>query len=205
MQPSKGRYLCERGYTHSILKSKEFASPKDVLEGKVQVICEDGKRRRRNKSSSLTTEEEEALWISGQLGDQSPLSLINTLWWIFTQHFGMRGRQEHYSMRIEHFQFKKSDQGTEYVTFSVGITKTRQSRLHNKHRLVIPKMLAIDTERCPAHFFKLYLSKRPKCRQNNGPFYLPVVVNPKSDVCYKVTAMGVNKVNEIMKEMVISF
>lgn len=42
-------------------------------------------------------------------------------------------------MRIEHFQFKKSGQGTEYVTFTEGITKTGQSRLHDKHRLVIPK------------------------------------------------------------------
>ena len=51
-------------------------------------------------------------------------------------------------------------------------------------------------------FFKLYLSKRLKCLHNNGLFYLSVIVNPKSDVWYKVTPMGVNKINKIMKEMV---
>lgn len=84
-----------------------------------------------------------------------PMSLINTLWWMFTQHFGMRGRQEHQSMRNEHFQFKKSDQGTEYMIFSEGITKTRQSGLHDKHRFVIPKTFANDTERCCVHFFQV--------------------------------------------------
>ena len=56
MQASIHRHLCERGYMPSILKSREFASSKAVLEGKAQVICEDGKRRRPNISSSLKTE-----------------------------------------------------------------------------------------------------------------------------------------------------
>ena len=129
------------------------------------------------------------------------LSPINTLWWMFAQHFGMRGRQRHHSMRTKHFQFKKNDQGMEYVTFSVGIIKTRQRGLHDKHRLVILKIFATDTEHCPIRFFKLYLSKGPKCLQKNGPFYLYVIVNPKSDVWYKVTPMGGNKITEIRKEM----
>ena len=37
MQASIYRHLCERGYTPSILKSREFASLKAVLEGKAQV------------------------------------------------------------------------------------------------------------------------------------------------------------------------
>ena len=53
MQASADRYLRERGYTHSFLRSKEFASSKAVLEGKARVIRKDGKGRRPNKSNSL--------------------------------------------------------------------------------------------------------------------------------------------------------
>ena len=53
MESSIERYLLERGYTHSVLKSRKFASSKIVLKGKVQVIPKDGKGRRPNKSSSL--------------------------------------------------------------------------------------------------------------------------------------------------------
>ena len=52
-QASIDRYIRKRDYMHSILKSREFASSKAVLEGKARVICRDGKRRRLNKSSSL--------------------------------------------------------------------------------------------------------------------------------------------------------
>ena len=65
----------------------------------------------------------------------------HTIWWLFTQHFGIRGRQEHHSMKVEDFIFKKDDNSNEFLTFSEGITKTRQSGIHEKHRLVIPKIL----------------------------------------------------------------
>ena len=120
---------------------------------------------------------------------------------MFTQHLGMRGRKEDQSMKNEHFQFKKSDQGTKNVTFSKAITKTRQRGLHNKDPLTIPKIFSTDTERCSAHFFKFFLSKRPKCLQNNSPFSIFVIVNPKSGGWYEVTLVGVNKINEIMKEI----
>ena len=53
MQASTNRYLRESGYTHSILKSREFSSSKANLVGKARGIREDGKGRRPNKSSSL--------------------------------------------------------------------------------------------------------------------------------------------------------
>ena len=51
------RYLRELGHTYTILNLREFASSKDVLEGKARVIREDGKGGKPNKSSSLTAEE----------------------------------------------------------------------------------------------------------------------------------------------------
>ena len=50
------RYLRELGHTYTILNLREFASSKDVLEGKARVIREDGKGGRSNKSSSSVQE-----------------------------------------------------------------------------------------------------------------------------------------------------
>ena len=102
--------------------------------------------------------------------------------WQFTMHFGLRGRQEHYDMKIEDLTFKKDDRGNEFLTFAEGITKTRQSCLHEKHRLVQPKMFATHTSRCPINFFKLYLSKRPINLRTSGPLYLTVNHKPSTDV-----------------------
>ena len=82
----------------------------------------------------MTHAEEETLWSCGQFGSSTPASLINTIWWQFTQHFGLRGRQE--PMKVQDFSFKKDDKGNDFVTFAEGITKTRQSGLHERHRLV---------------------------------------------------------------------
>jgi hypothetical protein len=36
------------------------------------------------------------LYQKEQLGSTSPDAIINTLWWQFTTHYGMRGNMEHY-------------------------------------------------------------------------------------------------------------
>ena len=59
---------------------------------------EQGMGKRPNKAKSLTKEEKEILWEKGQLSNQTPRSLINTMWWLLTMHFGLRGRQEHHDM-----------------------------------------------------------------------------------------------------------
>ena len=85
-------------------------------------------------------------------------------------------------MKVEDFVFKLDDGGNEYLTFSEGITKTRQSGLHEKHRLVQPKMFKTNTNRCPIQFFKLYLSKRPPQLKFSGPLYFNM--HPKSFLFY---------------------
>ena len=80
------------------------------------------------------------LWECEKIESHSSMSLINTIWWLFTLHFGLRGRQKDHPMTVSDFQFRKDDFVNEFVTFAEGITKTRQSRLHEKHRLNQPKM-----------------------------------------------------------------
>ena len=84
----------------SVPRSREFRNSNAVLEGKARFLRENGKGKRPNKAKSLTTAEEEVLWESGKLGGHTPRALIKTVWWQLTQHFGLRGRQEH-SMKVE--------------------------------------------------------------------------------------------------------
>ena len=83
--------------------------PEKVLEGKARKLRNEGRGKLPNKLRSLTREEdlEEALWGSGQLGNSSPRSLLNTMWWLLSQHLGLRGCQEHYTMDVEDFTLNK--------------------------------------------------------------------------------------------------
>ena len=110
-------------YPKSIIKDREFLSSRKVLEGKARKLREE---------KSLTNEEEETLWKSAQLGSGNPRALINMMWWLLTQHFGLRGRQEHHNMKVKDFCLQRDDDGIEYLTFAEGPTKTRQGGLKFK-------------------------------------------------------------------------
>ncbi|XP_068738942.1 uncharacterized protein KIAA1958-like [Montipora capricornis] len=154
MQAALDRHLRSQNYPKSILRDTEFLSSRKVLEGKARKLLEQGMGKRPNKAKSLTKEEEEILWENGQLGNQTPRSLINTMWWLLIMHLGLRGRQEHHDMMVEDFSSEKDDDGVEFITFSEGPTKTRQGGLRVKPWLATPKMFATGEKRCPVALFK---------------------------------------------------
>lgn len=201
MQACLDRYLKEHDYPKSIIKDREFLSSQKVLEGKARKLRLAGKGKLPNRARSLTMEEEEVLWKCGQLGVETPRAMINTLWWLLTQHLGLRGRQEHHEMKVEDFTLDRDNLGNEFITFAEGPTKTRQGGLRVKQRLVTPKMFAFGGPRCPVNIFKSYLQRRPEGMKKTGPFYLAVIDHPSSDVWFKKSRMGQNTINNIMKTM----
>jgi len=162
------------------VRDTEFLSSRQVLEGIARKHRELGMGKRPNKAQSLTKEEEEILWENGQLGDKTPRSLLNTIWWLLTMHFGLCGQQEHPDMKVKDFSFEKDDGGTEFVIFSKGLTKTRGGRLRVKPRLATSKMFATGEKRCPITLFKKYLNKHLAELKTTGPLYLGVIDKPQS-------------------------
>ncbi|CAH3149708.1 unnamed protein product, partial [Porites lobata] len=128
-------------------------------------------------------------------------SLIQTMWFLLTQHFGLRGCQEHHDMYVEDFAFSTDDNGIEFVTYEENPTKTCQGGLRKKRRVVQPKMFATGGQRCPVKLFKTFLERRPEEMRNSGPFYLALNERPKTQVWYKRQRMGVNSINSFMKNM----
>ena len=187
----------------SIVKDREFHSSKQVLEGKAKLLRQAGGGKRPNKARNLT-KEEEVLWKESKFGSTTPEALVNTMWWLLTQHFGLRGRQEHHDMKVDDFQLCKDDNGVEFVQFTEGLTKTRQGGLHTKHRDFQPGMFAVGGERCPVALFKQFVSRRPQNLKTTGPFYLSIKTNRKPDdnVWFKVQPMGESKINDMMKSTV---
>ena len=196
------RHLKESDYKYSIMRDREFYQSKLVLEGKVKHLRQQGKGKRPNAASALTAEEEEILWTTKNLSDFGPRVLSQTMWWVLTQHFGLRGRQEHRSVEVEDFAFCQDDCGTEYITFRAHPKKTRQGELNTKCRTVLARMFATSGPRCPVQLFKQYPSPRPLEFRDNGPFYLAVIDNPKIKVWYKKQRLGVNSIDQMMKNII---
>ncbi|CAB4039161.1 Hypothetical predicted protein [Paramuricea clavata] len=75
------------------------------------------------------------------------------MWWLLTQYFGLRGRQEHHGMKVEDFTIGKDNDGLEHVEYIERPTKTRNGSLSKKSTDFLPKMYATGDERCPVALF----------------------------------------------------
>ena len=194
MMTSLDRHLRENGYNLSIVKDQEFAESKKILEGRATELRRQGKGKLPNRSRSLSTSEVEVLWEHREFGKHSPQALLQTVYWFLGQHCGIRGRSEHYNLQVEDFVIEKNKNGKEYVAFYEGLTKNHTGGLYFKARKIKSRMHAIEGERNPLLFFKLYISKRPEILRKSGPLYLKPIQNPKSDIWCKTTRMGINNV-----------
>ena len=201
---SPDRHLKNKSYSHSIVRDREFSSSKQVLDGKAKQLRLAGREKRPNKARQVSEEEEEILWKSEKLGGKNPESLIQTMWWLLTEQFGLRGRQEHHGMRLEDFRIMKGDDGLEFVEFTEGPTKTRPGGLNAKPRQFQPKMFQTGGEKCPVALFRQYISHRPPNLRTSGPFYLSIKYNrrPDDEIWYEVQPMGENKINSMMKNII---
>ena len=204
MQAALDRYLKEKKYPHSILRDPIFKQSQDVLEGKARQLRIDGLGKKPNATKPITNEEEDLLWESGQLGSDDAEILLQTLWFLTTQHFGLRARQEHHSMRMENFKKVIGENGTEYIEFHENPTKTRGSGLHPKVRVSVPKAFKIEGPRCLVTLFDKFVEKRPDELKNTGPFYLGInrKISTKNENWYLKSPMGKNTISGFMKKII---
>ena len=54
-----------------------------------------GPRKPKNRSNAVTDEDINKLWECQQMGSNTPESIINTIWFYSTIHFGTRSAKEH--------------------------------------------------------------------------------------------------------------
>ena len=72
---------------------------------------------------------------------------LNPTWYLVSQHFGLRGRQENYKSRNEHFKlaFAKNENGCSYVTF---VHKDENISYKASRKDGLPRMVASSGEKC---------------------------------------------------------
>ena len=109
------------------------------------------------------------------MGAATPESIINTLWFYSTIHFGTRTAEEHRNMCSADINLKVDGEGEEYLEFVERQTKTRTGDNPKDVRKVTPKMWSNpeNISRCPVEVYKQYSLLRPSdfCKPED-PLYL---------------------------------
>ena len=209
MMSSFERYLKRHNYGISLISGYEFSKVREVLKCKQKDLKKQGHGNKPRAVDEITDQEIDFLYEANELGSKSPTSLINTLWFNNTLHFGMRGGSSEHrnlcwgdlSLNYDH------DLKTEYIEYNEHQTKTRTGKDINNIRGSNPRMYASGQERCPVKIYKKYACKRPQgMLSHESPFYLATATNKKYPMEHErwfiSQPIGVNKINRIMKTMV---
>ncbi|XP_046376556.2 uncharacterized protein LOC124149185 isoform X3 [Haliotis rufescens] len=171
MQVFLERYLKEGGYPYSITKDARFKSSRNYIKMKMEDF---NKNKVVQKPIPVDENDIEIMFERNVMGDYNSESLLNTVWFLNSKYFGLRGIADHFNLKWGDIKLKVNDQGKEYVERALST---------NFCLKVFAKPDNLD--RCFVHFFKQYRSMRPKLAMDDGsPFYLKSVRNMSSDRWY---------------------
>jgi len=204
------RHLKHQNYNVSLIKGYEFSKCREILKCKQKDLKKQGKGNFPKRAEALTDDEVNELYEKELLGSSTPSSMLNTLWYQNTLHFGIRGGgEEHRQLQWHDIQLKHdSTMKLDYLEYNERQTKTRTGDDVRNIRESKPRAYEMpqNRSRCPVELYKAYREKRPNdyCKPND-PFYLAVVTNkshPRPDEQWFLRGpVGKHKMNNLMKKM----
>ena len=85
-------------------------------------VSSTGTGTKKNKAELITPGEEESLWSSKTLGDHSPTSLLNTIFYMCGLYFALQSGHKHWQLRYRPCQIQVVEHTGElpYLLYSEG-------------------------------------------------------------------------------------
>ena len=194
-------------YPCSVIDDSQFEQARQALEARSKELKKDGKGNKPKTAQAITDEEVNILYDKQLLGISKTEALLNTMWFINTKHFGLRGCDEHRRMKWGDVPLLTDVNGAEYLEFSESQTKTRTGSEPRNVRAAKPKAYSFangSPHRDPVFGYKVSSEKRPSSMTDfDSPFHLGInhTKNPTEKSWFKASAMGVNKLNSLLKTM----
>jgi len=195
------KYLC------SVIEDSQFEQARQAIEAPSKELKKDGKGNTPKAAEASTDEEVHILYNKQLLGISNAEALLNTMWFMNTKNFGLRGCDEHRRIKWGDVQLLTDLNGAEFLEYSKRQTKPRTGAEPRNVRAVKPKAYSFangSPDRDPVFVYKVYSEKRPNSMtDSDSPYYLGInhTKNATEKPWLKASAMGVNKLNSLMKTM----
>lgn len=223
------RYLKMKCYQASVTRDIVFVNTRHALKYKQQRLRELGKGSKKTNEpfGKVTLEKVNQLFMAHEMGPYTPMSIINSMCFMFIVHFRLRKAIDHKNLVWGDIKLRADQSGKEYILYeplvsrgqldgtnststtqpttasttnAMNATKPEQSRT-SYMKLCIWAQPEVP-ERDPVGIYKLYSQKRPPNMQHdNSPFYLGITTLHPSPVqaWYRTCAMGVNKLSDLVR------
>ena len=112
------RHLKAFKYPKNLIEDLAFEQIIKALKARRRQLKKEGKGNTPNAAEVITDEEVNILYMKKLLGITTAQVLPNTLWFMNSIHFGLRGCDEHRQMTWEDVQLIRDVNGTEYLEYS---------------------------------------------------------------------------------------
>ncbi|GFN93588.1 Zinc finger mym-type protein 2 [Plakobranchus ocellatus] len=210
MLASIERYLRFKNYPLSLTRDSAFSNMRNILKLKQQTLRSIGKGQKTASEispSSLAREGKIAhLFKSQEMGPYTPSSVVFTLCFYFCMYLKLRKSTENKKLLWGDIALLKDESGREFLTFSSQMLRRNQGSSKGNLRQRSYRVWADPSspEKDPVTIYKFYAQKRPASTNTNfSPFYLGVnVLYPtQGQPWYRPAAMGINKLNEMVRQI----
>lgn len=200
------RYLKLKNYPQSVTRDSAFTNTRNALKFKQQKLRELGKGSKKQPEpfGRLTLDKVNHLFGAREMGPYTPMSVVNTLCFLFIVHFRLRKAIDHKNLIWGDIKLKTDPSGRKFLIYEP--VDVQNSIAHSKYdhhgnRLCIWEQPEVK-ERDPIAIYNLYWEKRPQnMRYDNSPFYLGITSMQPSPLqaWYRTCAMGVNKLSDLVR------
>ena len=82
-------------YPCSVIEDSQFEQVRQALDAGSKELKKDGKGNKPKAAEAITDEEVNILYNKQLHGISNAEALLNTMWFMNTKHFGLRGCDEH--------------------------------------------------------------------------------------------------------------
>ena len=129
-------HLSLQGTYLNFFRDSQFSSITKSLDAAMKRSVSNNIGIRRKSTEIITASEEESLWQGKELGNETPLQLLQTLFYLNGLHFGLRGGEEHRSLSIEQFTVITQTDEPDHLIYTEKVGKTYRGGLSQK--MLIP-------------------------------------------------------------------
>ena len=152
-----------------------FANIERTLDAEMKRLRLTGLGVQVKKAEPISVDEEEQMWQCGELGDDNPQVLLQTLFYLIGVHFALHSGSEHQRLRHKNFQLQLLlDDDQPRLVYNEDVSKTFQGGL--KSRKVTSKVVTCYPrkdmpERCLIRLYQKYNKLCPSDHPDDT-FYL---------------------------------
>uniref|UniRef100_T1JUA8 ZMYM2-like/QRICH1 C-terminal domain-containing protein n=1 Tax=Tetranychus urticae TaxID=32264 RepID=T1JUA8_TETUR len=169
-----------------------------ALNAKLKHLKSNGIGLEVKRADTINEVDERKLWDKKILDMETSKGLLNCVFFYNGKVLALRGRSEHYNLKIEQFIFKVDSNGTKFVEFWPMIRKNDQGIIkHSKIRKESIKQFDTNNDNSYYKILDKYISCLPV---SNGPFYHRPI-KEKAGPCYSLQILGINTIGGLLKNM----